>query len=86
MHYITSDIHNDNEKFNSLLNELNLSDHDHLYILGDLFDRSSCHPDSVGVYFNVLKLGERCTVIRGNHDTWLAEYIIKYYQTPEKNV
>ena len=84
MHYVTSDIHNDNVKFNRLLNELNLSDHDHLYILGDLFDRSSWQPNPVGVYFNVLGLGDRCTVVRGNHDTWLTEYIMKYYKTPER--
>ena len=84
MHYVTSDIHNDNIKFDKLLKVLNLSDDDHLFILGDLFDRSSSHPDPVGVYFNVLKLGKRCTVVRGNHDTWLAEYIVDYYRTPER--
>ena len=84
MHYVISDIHNDNEKFNKLLKSLNLSDHDHLFVLGDLFDRSSYHPDPVGVYFNILKLGEKCTVVRGNHDTWLADYIMNYYQTLER--
>lgn len=42
------------------------------------------HPDPVGVYFNVLKLGDKCTVVRGNHDNYLAEYITKYYETPER--
>lgn len=41
-------------------------------------------PDPIGVYFNMLKLESRCTVVRGNHDTWLAEYIRNYFNTPEK--
>lgn len=72
MHYVTCDIHNGNEKFNALLKKLDLSEHDHIFILGDIFDRSSSAPDPVGVYFNVLKLEKRYTVIRGNHDQWLA--------------
>lgn len=84
MHYVTSDIHNDNQKLEKLLKHIGFSEADHLYIVGDLFDRADYAPDPVGVYFNVLKLGERCTVIRGNHDVWLAEYILKYYNMPEK--
>lgn len=84
MHYVVSDIHNDNQKFSVLLKQLDLSKHDHLFILGDLFDRSSYAPDPVGVYFNVLGLGKNCTVVQGNHDRWLAEYILNYYRTPER--
>lgn len=84
MHYVVSDIHNDNRKFNVLLRQLDLSEHDHLFILGDLFDRSSYALDPAGVYFNVLGLGRKCTVVQGNHDRWLAEYILNYYQTPER--
>lgn len=84
MHYVVSDIHNDNQKFSVLLRRLDLSEHDHLFILGDLFDRSSYAPDPVGVYFNVLDLGKKCTVVQGNHDRWLAEYILNYYRSPER--
>lgn len=84
MHYITSDIHNDNQKFEQLLKQIHFSEaEDHMYILGDLFDRAEHHPDPLGVYFNVLKLGESCTVLRGNHDAWLASYILKYFDMPE---
>lgn len=34
MHYVTSDIHNDNVKFEKLLERLALSGNDCLYILG----------------------------------------------------
>lgn len=84
MHYVLSDIHNDNERLQKLLKVIEFSKHDHLYILGDLFDRSMHHPDPVGVYFSVLNLRERCSVVRGNHDQRLAEYIVKYYGTPER--
>lgn len=75
MHYIITDIHNDSWRFMKLLEKIDLKEEDHLYLLGDLFDRCMDHPDPAGVYFQVLKLGKKCTVIRGNHDHWLANYI-----------
>lgn len=84
MNYVIGDIHNDNRRFSQMLEKVGFSEEDHLFLLGDLFDRNSYEPDPMGVYFNVLKLGNRCTVIRGNHDVWLAEYIIDYFNTPEK--
>ena len=84
MHYITSDIHNDNTKLKNLLEKIDLKENDKLYILGDLFDRSDYNPDPVGVYFTVLGLGDKCEVIRGNHEQELAEYISNYYQTKER--
>lgn len=84
MHYCIGDIHNDHKRFSQMLKLLNLRSEDHVYLLGDLFDRNLADPDPVGVYFTMLKLGNQCTVIRGNHDQWLAEYIFRYYNTPEK--
>ena len=84
MHYVTSDIHNDSERLKVLLKKLNLQKDDKLYILGDLFDRSNHKPDPVGVYFSILELGDKCQVIKGNHEQELAEYIMTYYQTPER--
>mgnify|MGYP000773332802 FL=1 len=48
--------------------------------LGDVYKRQP-----VGVYFQMLGLGEQCTVIRGNHDHWLANYIFRYYGREEKD-
>lgn len=84
LHYVISDIHNDNERLQKLLKNIHFSERDHLFVLGDLFDRAEYNPDTLGVYFTILKLGKNCTVIRGNHDQWLASYIMIYYQTPEK--
>ena len=79
MHYIITDIHNDSWRFMKLLEKMGLKEDDHLYLLGDLFDRCMDHPDPAGVYFQALKLGKKCTVLRGNHDHWLANYIFRYY-------
>lgn len=84
MHYITSDIHNNNEKFEELIKRLNLKEADKLYILGDLFDRSNYNPNPVDIYFNILKLGNKCQVIRGNHEQELAEYITTYFGIRER--
>ena len=84
LHYVISDIHNDNERLQKLLKNIHFSERDHLFVLGDLFDRAEYNPDPLGVYFTILKLGKNCTVIRGNHDQWLASYIMNYYQAPEK--
>ncbi len=84
MHYAIGDIHNDDRRLSRMLEKIGFSGEDHLFLLGDLFDRTSYEPDPAGIYFRVLKLGNRCTVVRGNHDTWLAEYITRYFNTPEK--
>ena len=85
MHYIITDIHNDSWRFMKLLEKMDLKEDDHLYLLGDLFDRCMDHPDPAGVYFQILKLGKKCTVIRGNHDHWLANYIFRYYGMDERD-
>ena len=84
MHYLISDVHNDIARLREILRQISFSEGDRLFILGDLFDRSSHAPDPVGVYFTILGLGNRCTVLRGNHDEWLAQYILDYYCTPER--
>lgn len=84
MHYVVGDIHNENKKLRQLLRQISFGKEDHLYILGDLFDRGGEDADPVGVYFTVLELGERCTALRGNHDHWLATYIREYYSLPER--
>lgn len=84
MHYVISDIHNDYKRFCKMLDKIKFSDEDYLYIVGDVFDRSNHNPNPVDLYFKILSLGNRCSVIRGNHDHWLAMYILKFFSTPEK--
>lgn len=82
--FVISDIHNDNKRLVKMLNKIKFNDRDHLYVLGDIFDRSGNDADPAGVYFTLLELGERCTFIQGNHDVWLAKYIKEYYQRTPK--
>lgn len=83
MHYVISDIHNDDSRFCEMLAKIHFSDQDHLFILGDVFDRSDFKPNPVDLYFHMLELGDRCTILRGNHDQRLAAYISEYYHLPE---
>ncbi|MCR5236948.1 MAG: metallophosphoesterase [Lachnospiraceae bacterium] len=82
--YVISDIHNDNGRLLKMLKKIRFSDQDHLFILGDLFDRGGSEADPVGVYHTLLGLGENVSYIKGNHDLWLANYIKEYYQLPPK--
>ncbi len=79
MHYVMGDIHNENRRLQTMLKKIAFGEDDHVFLLGDLFDRGGESADPAGVYFTVLGLGERCTVVRGNHDQWLADYI-RYYE------
>lgn len=83
MNYVLSDIHNDYKKFCEMLHVIHFSETDRLYVLGDLFDRCDYDPNPVDLYFKILSLGSRCAIIRGNHDEWLASYILNYYKLPE---
>lgn len=84
MNYVIGDIHNNNKKLQNMLKQISFGPDDHVYLLGDLFDRGGNDADPAGVYFTVLGLGDRCTALRGNHDHWLAQYIHYYYSLSEK--
>lgn len=83
MHYVISDIHNDDGRFCEMLARIHFSEQDHLFILGDVFDRSDFSPNPVDLYFHMLELEDRCTILCGNHDQILAAYISDFYHLPE---
>lgn len=84
MHYVMSDIHNDYYSLNKMLEIINFGENDRLFLLGDLFDRGNYNPSPVDVYFTILKLEDQCTIILGNHDQELADYIQQYYSLPKR--
>ena len=84
MHYVIPDIHNDNRRLKEMLECIGFGLSDHLILLGDLFDRCSSEPDPVGVYHSILGIKDRCTIVAGNHDIWLADYILKYFGQKER--
>jgi len=73
--YVISDIHNDRTNFITMLSMIHFDDKiDEMYILGDIFDRGN---EAVELYFEILK-HPSIHCIRGNHDTWVAKYIMEY--------
>lgn len=87
MHYVVGDVHNDAKRLNRMLERIGFlrDGTDSLILLGDLFDRGGTAADPVGVYFTVLGLGDACSIVRGNHDQWLASYIRSYYSLPRRD-
>ena len=84
MNYVVGDIHNDARRLKGLLKRIEFGENDHLFLLGDLFDRCGYDPDPVGVYFTVTSIRSQCSIVAGNHDRLLAEYIKEYYGTKER--
>jgi predicted phosphodiesterase len=84
MHYVLGDIHNELQKLNTVLKQIQLKNTDTLILLGDLFDRGGTNPDPVGLYFTLSGVEAQCIWLRGNHDEWLADYIEKYFSVPER--
>ena len=73
MKYVISDIHGEYELFRSLLNSVNFSNKDTLYICGDIIDKG---PESIRLAKYISKLKNvRCII--GNHE--LA--FLKYYHS-----
>lgn len=83
MHYIIGDIHNELKKLEDILSQIKITPSDELIVLGDVFDRGGEDANPFGVYCTLAGIQGKCTWIRGNHDQWLADYIHKYYSTPE---
>ena len=72
MTYVMSDIHGQYEKYRKMLEEINFSDEDTLYILGDVADRGE---HSIKILYD---MSMRANVIpmMGNHEH-IAEYILR---------
>lgn len=84
MHYVLGDVHNEINKLNSVLEQIKLTENDELIFLGDLFDRGYDEADPVEVYFALCRIKSKLTWIRGNHDQWLADYIMEYFSLSER--
>ena len=64
MRYIISDIHGCKKQYLKLLEKINFSDRDHLYILGDAIDRGA---QSIEVLRYIMEQ-KNVTYLMGNHD------------------
>ena len=73
--FAVPDIHGCNKTFQALLDRIQLTTNDQLFLLGDYIDRG---PDSVGVLDTILRLKEEgysVFPLRGNHEQMLIESI-----------
>lgn len=73
--YAIGDIHGGANTFRALLDKINLSLEDRLYLLGDYIDRG---PDSKGVLDVIMQLladGYEVRPVRGNHEDMLLEAV-----------
>lgn len=64
MTYCMSDIHGELDKFSTMLNLIQFSKDDHLYIIGDVIDRG---PDGVAILEHIMN-APNMTLLMGNHE------------------
>lgn len=68
--YVMSDLHGCYDKFIAMLNQINFTEKDNLYILGDIFDRG---PNPLGILDYIVN-HKNITLIKGNHEKFFEEY------------
>lgn len=71
MYYVISDIHGHFAQFQAMLNKIEFSSDDTLYVIGDAIDRG---PDSFKVLEFIAK-HDNIILIKGNHELFLQLYI-----------
>ena len=72
--YVCSDIHGQYDLYKTMLNEINFTTEDHLYILGDMIDRGE---DGIRVLQDVASR-PNVTCLLGNHEYMMWNYISHY--------
>lgn len=72
--YVCSDIHGQYDLYRIMLNEINFSDNDYMYILGDMIDRG---PDGVQILQDV-SMRPNVTCLIGNHELMMWNYISRH--------
>ena len=77
MIYAMSDLHGCYDKYIKMLEKINFSDNDTLYILGDIVDRG---PDGIKILQDIMQR-KNVVALMGNHD-FLAHYILKIITAP----
>lgn len=66
-----SDIHGCNATFEALLQQLELSKEDHLFLLGDYIDRGPSSKQVLDTIFRLMDEGYQVQCLRGNHEEML---------------
>lgn len=71
MIYVLSDIHGREDRFDNILNQIDFNDADHLYILGDIIDRT---PYGVHLLRRISR-AHNMTMLLGNHEYMMLDAI-----------
>lgn len=71
-HYVVSDIHGEADRFYAMLDKIQFSDEDTLYILGDVVDRG---PDGVALLQKIMTT-PNVVMILGNHECMMLDYLV----------
>lgn len=77
--YVLSDVHGNTERFNSIMNQINLRDEDTLYILGDVIDR---YPDGIKILRKIMKTNNM-KMLLGNHEYMMSEALDPLHKPTE---
>ena len=64
LHYVMADIHGNERRFNSVMNQIRLTPEDTLYVLGDVVDR---HPGGLRILRRLMAM-PNVKMILGNHE------------------
>lgn len=72
--YILSDLHGHYHIFLKMLEKINFSDDDILYILGDCCDRG---PNSLEIYLYLQKHRDNIVLLKGNHELMMRDAFIQ---------
>lgn len=78
MRYVISDLHGEYEKFIKMLELINFTENDELYILGDVFDRKEHVLEIIEYIVN----HKNIHLIKGNHE----EFFENYYETGDTSI
>ena len=79
-HYVVSDIHGEDDRFHAMLQTINFSDEDTLYILGDVIDRG---PHGVELLREIMAT-PNMKMLLGNHEFMCLRYFAP--NAPEKHI
>ena len=69
MIYVMSDIHGNMERFNSIMEQINLQESDTLYVLGDVIDR---YGDGIKILRKIMKM-DNVKMLLGNHEYMMLQ-------------
>ncbi len=70
-HYVMSDIHGEADRFHAMLEKIQFSREDTLYILGDVIDRG---PDGIRLLREIMGM-PNAVMLLGNHEYMMLQYM-----------